>query len=126
MNHRSLNSAQRVGRQPPAPARGGFTGLFKCALNWSYEPVWAANRGKIMPKRRKSFSEGNLSKGQLRKLNALRKSLGDHIADRAFAQWIETQISEISTDINAERIIDALFPFDSEETDSVFLVVDTS
>ena len=32
-----------------------------------------------------------LTKGQTRKLNALRKSLGNEIADDAFAKWMKTQ-----------------------------------
>ena len=42
-------------------------------------------------KRRASFDEKELTKGQLRKLNALRKSLGDEIANGAFAQWLSTE-----------------------------------
>ena len=38
-----------------------------------------------------AFDENALPKGQLRKLTALRKSLGDDIADRAFGQWLKTQ-----------------------------------
>ena len=34
------------------------------------------------------FDEKTLSKGQLRKLNALRKSLTPSIADSAFAEWL--------------------------------------
>ena len=33
----------------------------------------------------------NLTKGQVRKLNALRKSLGPKIADPAFSKWLKTQ-----------------------------------
>lgn len=40
-------------------------------------------------KRQQGFSEKDLTKGQLRKLNALRRSLGDEqIADQAFAKWL--------------------------------------
>ena len=39
------------------------------------------------------IDESSLSKGQLRKLTALRKSLGDSIADKAFAEWQKTQES---------------------------------
>src|SRR5262249_21319362 len=50
-----------------------------------------------------------LSKGQQRKLNALRKSLGDEIADRAFAEWMNSQpSSDTATDKNAGKIIEAL------------------
>ncbi len=38
-----------------------------------------------------AFDENALPKGQLRKLAALRKSLGDDIANRAFAQWLKAQ-----------------------------------
>jgi hypothetical protein len=61
-----------------------------------------------MARRRKSVDDGGLSKGQLRKLNALRKSLGDDIAERAFADWIEGQGSEGTTDKNAGQIVEAL------------------
>ncbi len=39
------------------------------------------------PASKQVFSEADLSKGELRKLNALRKSLGEEIADKAFAEW---------------------------------------
>jgi Fe-S cluster biosynthesis and repair protein YggX len=32
-----------------------------------------------------------LTKGQVRKLNALRKSIGDDIAEDAFSKWMKTQ-----------------------------------
>lgn len=37
------------------------------------------------------FNENALPKGQLRKLNALRKSVGEGIGNRAFGQWLKTQ-----------------------------------
>ena len=54
--------------------------------------------------------EKNLSKGQLRKLTALRKSLGDEIANRAFAEWLEKSDGAPSagSDRNADMIADAL------------------
>jgi len=62
-------------------------------------------------KRKSGVDVSNLSKGQQRKLNALRKSLGDEIADRAFAEWMENQPTggEIS-DKNATKIAEALQP----------------
>lgn len=47
-----------------------------------------------------------LTKGQLRKLKALRKSLGDEIADRAFAQWYARQgmSNVVAADKNASAI----------------------
>ena len=35
----------------------------------------------------RKIDEASLTKGQLRKLNALRKSLGPDIADKAFGEW---------------------------------------
>jgi hypothetical protein len=65
-----------------------------------------------LPRGRKpSVDEKNLSKGQLRKLTALRKSLGDQIAYRAFSEWLTSQPSgHIDADRNADRIAEALQP----------------
>ncbi len=38
-----------------------------------------------------TIDQSTLTKGQVRKLNALRKSVGDDIADVAFAKWMKTQ-----------------------------------
>jgi len=38
-----------------------------------------------------SIDQSTLNKGQVRKLNALRKSVGDEIADDAFGKWINSQ-----------------------------------
>jgi hypothetical protein len=63
-----------------------------------------------MPRRAKPhFEEKKLSKGELRKLNALRKSLGEEIADRAFSEWLaERPDVGVAGDRNAEKITDAL------------------
>ena len=48
-----------------------------------------------------------LTKGQVRKLKALRKSLGPKIADPAFSKWLKTQTSSKSggeTDPVAEKL----------------------
>lgn len=54
--------------------------------------------------------EKDLTKGQLRKLNALRKSVGDTIGAKAFADWLSTQTKEptVTVDRNAELIESAL------------------
>ena len=51
-----------------------------------------------------------LTKGQTRKLNALRKSLGNEIADAAFAKWMKTQTKEETFQVDpvAEKIKAAL------------------
>jgi hypothetical protein len=61
----------------------------------------------------KNFDESGLNKGQMRKLNALRKSLGDDIADKAFGEWYAkqaTQPESASVDANAAIIADTLEP----------------
>ena len=57
-----------------------------------------------------SLDLSTLTKGQTRKLNALRKSLGNDIADHAFTKWMTTQTKEktVQTDPVAEKIKIAL------------------
>jgi len=38
-----------------------------------------------------TIDHSTLTKGQVRKLNALRKSVGDDIAEDAFGKWMKTQ-----------------------------------
>ena len=38
-----------------------------------------------------TIDQSTLTKGQVRKLNALRKSVGDDIAEDAFAKWMTAQ-----------------------------------
>ena len=38
-----------------------------------------------------TIDQSTLTKGQIRKLNALRKSVGDDIADVAFGKWMKTE-----------------------------------
>jgi hypothetical protein len=56
------------------------------------------------------FNEKDLSKGERRKLNALRKFLGDEIAGKAFAQWLADNGSSSTggSDPNAEMIAEIL------------------
>ena len=55
------------------------------------------------------IDESSLTKGQLRKLNALRKSLGPAIADEAFAKWLDQAVEAPETDVNAGIIADTLY-----------------
>ena len=57
-------------------------------------------------------NEKNLSKGDLRKLKALRKSLGQDIADEAFAKWSAQgrQEARPAADPNIGIIEEALAP----------------
>ena len=58
------------------------------------------------------FTEKNLTKGELRKLNALRKSLGDGIATKAFGEWYATRPSHggAGVDKNLNLIAETLQP----------------
>ena len=40
------------------------------------------------------MNKKSLTKGQIRKLNALRKSLGNKIADKAFMEWLKQQAKQ--------------------------------
>ena len=56
-----------------------------------------------------AFKEDELSKGQVRKLNALRKSIGEGIAQKAFAEWLASRPEPIEAgDKNAELIAELL------------------
>ena len=55
------------------------------------------------------IDETNLTKGQIRKLNVLRKSLGPAIADEAFSKWLAQANDEPEGDANAEVIADTLW-----------------
>ena len=57
-----------------------------------------------------SLDLSTLTKGQTRKLNALRQSLGNEIADAAFAKWMKMQTKEETFQVDpvAEKIKAAL------------------
>ena len=64
-----------------------------------------------------SLDLSTLTKGQTRKLNALRKSLGNEIANDAFAKWMKTQTKEetIQVDPVAEKIKAALSSLEQDK-----------
>ena len=55
------------------------------------------------------IEEAALTKGQLRKLTALRRSVGPAIADEAFSKWLEQAVEAPETDRNAKIISNALW-----------------
>ena len=60
-----------------------------------------------------AINESNLTKGQIRKLNALRKSIGDALGEEAFRKWLKQQkvvTKEVELDPVAEMIVEALKP----------------
>ena len=57
------------------------------------------------------IDESALTKGQVRKLNALRKSVGEEIGTRAFAAWLASEgAAKGKPDGNAAMIVDTLWP----------------
>ena len=66
-----------------------------------------------------AIDQSALTKGQLRKLNALRKSIGDDLADAAFSKWLKQQ-AKVSkapkADAVAEKIAEALKPFEKDKS----------
>jgi hypothetical protein len=59
-----------------------------------------------------------LTKGQIRKLNALRKSVGDDIAEDAFGKWMKSQ-SQTPKEVRdpvADALVTALDRFKNDKT----------
>ena len=59
------------------------------------------------------INDGPLTKGQKRKLIALRKSIGDKLGSEAFAKWMKEQAKKApvkKTDPVAEKLLKALNP----------------
>jgi hypothetical protein len=65
-----------------------------------------------------TIDEFTLTKGQIRKLNALRNSVGDDIAEDAFAKWMksQSQTPEEVSDPVADALVAALDQFKDEKT----------
>ena len=53
------------------------------------------------------MNKKSITKGQLRKLNALRKSLGNQIADKAFKEWLKQQAKQAPAE-RADPVINKL------------------
>ena len=66
------------------------------------------------------IDESTLTKGQRRKLNALRKSVGNEIGAQAFAAWVSAQSAgakaDADADTNAQTIVDTLWPLIEDGT----------
>jgi len=56
------------------------------------------------------IDESDLTKGQIRKLSALRKSVGDSIAEEAFTKWLAAQskVTKEALDPVADALVSAL------------------
>jgi len=64
------------------------------------------------------IDHSTLTKGQIRKLNALRKSVGDDIAEDAFAKWMSSQSTQSKnvSDPVADAIVAALTNLTSDKS----------
>ncbi len=65
------------------------------------------------------IDETTLTKGQSRKLNALRKSVGDKLAEDVFSKWMKEQAKAkpaAKADPVAKRILEALKSLESDKS----------
>ena len=53
------------------------------------------------------MNKKSMTKGQVRKLNALRKSLGNQIADKAFKEWLKQQATQAPAE-RADPVVNKL------------------
>ena len=65
-----------------------------------------------------TIDQSTLNKGQIRKLYALRKSVGDDIADDAFTKWMKTQTKtpKETRDPVADALVAALSNLTSDKS----------
>jgi len=66
-----------------------------------------------------TINEKELSKGQVVKLNALRKSVGDDLAENVFSKWMKRQSSAKKTEKSdpiAEKLKAALVSLEKDDT----------
>ena len=65
-----------------------------------------------------TIDQSTLNKGQIRKLNALRKSVGDDIAEDAFGKWMKTQTKtpKETRDPVADALVAALSNLTSDKS----------
>ena len=74
---------------------------------------------KIRESETMAIDESTLNKGQIVKLNALRKSVGDDLADAVFTKWLKRQVSTNiveKADPIAEKLTDALSKLVKDKT----------
>jgi len=65
-----------------------------------------------------TIDHSTLTKGQVRKLNALRQSVGDNIAEDAFGKWMKTQAKtpKVVPDPVAAALVAALSRLTSDKS----------
>ena len=66
-----------------------------------------------------AIKETSLSKGQIRKLNALRKSVGVKLGEEVFGKWLKEQakaVPKVQSDPVAEKILNAVKSLEKDKT----------
>ena len=68
-----------------------------------------------------AIKETSLNKGQIRKLNALRKSIGVKLGEDAFGKWLKEQakakaVPKVQSDPVADKILDAVKSLEKDKT----------
>ena len=66
-----------------------------------------------------AIKETSLNKGQIRKLNALRKSIGIKFGEEAFGKWLKEQakaVPKVQSDPVAEKILNAVKSLEKDKT----------
>ena len=66
-----------------------------------------------------AIKEKSLNKGQIRKLNALRKSIGVKLGEDAFGKWLKEQakaVPKVQPDLVAEKILNAVKSLEKDKT----------
>ena len=66
-----------------------------------------------------AIKETSLNKGQIRKLNALRKSIGVKLGEEAFGKWLKEQakaVPKVQPDPVAEKILNAVKSLEKDKT----------
>ena len=66
-----------------------------------------------------AIKESTLTKGQIRKLNALRKSIGVKLGEEAFGKWLKEQakaVPKVQPDPVAEKILNAVKSLAKDKT----------
>lgn len=66
-----------------------------------------------------AIDESKLTKGQLRKLGALRRYVGDELGDEAFGKWMAQQAAAVKADPVAQKIEEALAGFANDRSFSL-------
>jgi len=66
-----------------------------------------------------AIDESTLTKGQARKLGALRRYVGDELGEEAFTKWLAQQAAAVKADPVAQKIKEALAGFAGDKSFSL-------